>query len=205
MRYEIRSIGLWSTIKIWFPLNLIVGFGLGFLWVIIGLLANPLMLAAGMPGAEQIIPRGESAGMVLIWMGLISAFMHGVIGTILLVGLSVLYNIGARLIGGWEITLDPVDTPSAEAPPTVPLPTRSQERPSVPPIAVAPSSPDIPPPPPPVDGDRGPEHQGMPTAPSVSEVPGWTGAWPREETVSIPEPPEPPAPPDTHDKKDKSL
>ncbi|MBD3403213.1 hypothetical protein GF420_09990 [candidate division GN15 bacterium] len=183
MRYELRSISLWTTLKVGFFLNLVTGFGLGLFYAVFSTftisLTRELMPFGGMAGGQLM-----SADELLVFLPLLFAFGNAVFGTLFLWLVALVYNLLARLMGGLEFALKPDEE---SAPVARPQPAQSDPPPSTPAVApsaspVAPAqqappssesdSNDRPPPPPPVLGRRRePETTSQPTAPMPSETP----------------------------------
>lgn len=120
MKYEIRSIGLWSFVKISFFLNLALGFLFGILYAL--LLSFFVALSSRMPMLEQTQPQLQdiSPAVLMLIVPIMMAIFMAVFNTILgAIGI-LLYNFAARLIGGLEMTLSPVElapaSPSSYAP-----------------------------------------------------------------------------------------
>jgi hypothetical protein len=136
MKYEIRSVGLWSFIKQCFFLSLIVGFIVGIFYALFfGLMLNvssrfDLLRSTN----EDFASTSFGVLMVVIpfGMALVSCAFNTLLGVIAL----VCYNGLAKLIGGLELDLVPVAT---EAPAAI----------LARPIAGSASDSLIPPPPPP--------------------------------------------------------
>lgn len=102
MRYEIRSISVWTTIKVGFFLNLITGFGLGVGYAFFSMftlaLSSDLMGYA--LGFSVMTP-----GQMLLMLPPLFAFGNAFFGTLLLAFIALFYNLIARLLGGVEMVL----------------------------------------------------------------------------------------------------
>ncbi len=153
MRYELRSIGLWSFIKVSFFINLPFGFMLGLLYTV----TLPFMFA-GMGefglGGPVIDPDDFPFGVMLIVLPLMGALFAAVVltlGGVVLVGF---YNIIRRLIGGLELELEPetidlsVKSTGTQSNDTVQL----QADKPVSPVESTAKDTSKPPPPPPIEG-----------------------------------------------------
>jgi hypothetical protein len=120
MYFELKSVNVWTMIKIWFFLNLILGLGLGVFYTLFSVLT---MAAAGelLFLRVGIDPNQFSPGQMLVMLPIAFALGHAVFGTLLVAVLSVVYNISARLVGGlhFEMVSDDED-PESELPPEMP-------------------------------------------------------------------------------------
>ncbi|MDF1544792.1 MAG: DUF3566 domain-containing protein [bacterium] len=151
MKFEIKSIGIWSLIKVSFFLNLVMGFLMGVLTVVFLI---PMMALVsemgGFPGmANQDIQL--SFGAMLIIIPVVQSFTYAVFGTILVSLFAGLYNLIARLLGGIELSVaditiqlipDPNPAESFSSPVVAPAPP-PPSTPAPPPIE---PSPPVPPP-----------------------------------------------------------
>ena len=141
MKYELRSIGYWSVIKISFVVNLVVGFLVGIFLAIFMSLMMALMGSVGeltgMPFPQDEMP---SFGLLIIIYPLMLSLGGAVFNTILLLIIVFIYNIATKVMGGIEIELAEV----AVLQPTY-------EPSTTPPPHAYPPRPETPPPPPPVE------------------------------------------------------
>ena len=159
MRYELKSIGLWAFFRVAFFLNLALGFISGLVWIPFMLLA---MLVEPASSYDEFggMSGGDEFGLgVLLAVPFIFAIGFGVLYTIVGFVMVGLYNLVARLVGGFELVLEPVvvqPPPTAPAfvesrPPTGPPPTTSPPSPGratpPPPPSAQPATPPAPPPP----------------------------------------------------------
>lgn len=105
MKYEIRSIGLWSFVKLSFFLNLALGFIVGifyavFLGVVVSISSRMAILEQTNEELTQM-----SFGVMMVFIPIIMAFFMAVFNTIIgAIGVG-LYNFLARLMGGMEMDL----------------------------------------------------------------------------------------------------
>ena len=145
MRYEVKSIAIWPLIKVSFFLSMIVGFLFGLLYAIF--LSFIMTIASSIP----ILDTGElaledlSVGILLIVMPIVGAIAGAVFHTLLVVVLAGIYNLIARVVGGYEIRLKRVEEP-VPPPPARPVTAHTTATPPPPP------PPGAPPPPPPGGG-----------------------------------------------------
>lgn len=102
MKYEIKRIGVWSTIKVGF---LIWGL-IGFLFGIYMALMMPMLIS--MLGSLGPFPGDMDAltPVALIFLPFMYSFMAAVGGTIITVIVAGFYNLICRLIGGIELDLE---------------------------------------------------------------------------------------------------
>lgn len=152
MRYELKTIGIWAFIRVAFILNLLAGF-------VAGLFCIPFMalFMAAMETTAYMDEVGMGAddgtfGFLVVGLPVIISLGAAIVGTFFETIVIVLYNVIARLVGGLEVTLDPVAaTPQASnvhipappprpetPPPPPPPPTVTDippQRPSPPPVA----------------------------------------------------------------------
>jgi len=141
MRYEVKSLGAWAFVKVSFFLNLIIGFIFGLLYA--GFMGLVIAATSALPFEEvgQMPFDAEAIGpMFLVLLPIIFAVGGAIFHT--LFGLIIIgaYNLIAKLVGGLEMTLDPVEQVQ---------PVHTQ------PVQVAPPYQPPPPPPPPAT-DRPP-------------------------------------------------
>jgi hypothetical protein len=109
--YEVKRIGVFSVVKTLFLLGGFSGFVFGLLeWGMVNFIwwagqnapVQPGLF--GQPGAEELL--GDAIGVVgiiLPFIGAIGGAVSGVIGGFVLTGL---YNLGARIWGGFEVQLE---------------------------------------------------------------------------------------------------
>ena len=172
VRYEIKSLGIWAFVRVGFFLNLILGFIAGvFYSVLLGII---MLAGSALPGeySDQFYGAELSVGAgFLVILPFITAAVIAVVNTILGVICLGAYNLLARLVGGFELTLDPVPT-SASTATEIPSPTATPAPPQT--IGSAPPTPVV----------------GRPAPPSPAPGPALV-----EPAPSGPTPPEPPASP----------
>jgi hypothetical protein len=157
MRYELKSIGIWALIKVFFFFNLIVGFIAGIFY---GLLFSFFMaVMANIPFARSEMPDiNMPVGLTLVIMPFIFAIGAAVFHTLIFVILAFIYNLIAKLTGGMEFELNPVvEVTIPPAPPTTSY--------------TPPPPPSTPPPPPPASP---PQPMSPPPATQPPPSPGGT-------------------------------
>jgi len=139
MHYELRSIGIWPLIKVSFFLNGIIGFLYGLLNAF--LLSFLLSVSSAFPFPEVWVdPTDFSLGFLFIVFPVVACICAAVFLTILCVLFALIYNLIARLIGGYEFDLAAVRETATVQP---------VQRPITAQVSVAAPVP-APPPPPPV-------------------------------------------------------
>jgi len=153
MKFELRSIGYWSVVKVGFILNLVVGLCFGFIFALfVGGMMTIMSEFGGMSGMPMLEEDIPSVGVLIILYPFLFGFVGAVLNTIFALIAAFVYNMIARLVGGIEFELKqqemtPVATyqtspsqyaaqsPQAQAPPPPP-----------PPPSVEPLPPDVQPP-----------------------------------------------------------
>jgi hypothetical protein len=148
MKYEIKSLGLWAFIRVAFIVNLFAGF-------LAGLVAIPFMAVfiAAIQGYEYLesgayIPDDGVLGFLLVGIPLFYALGSAVMGTLFQTLVVLAYNLIARLVGGFEVNMEPLQQtgPTAQAP-VASAPTQPVHFPPPPPPPPPPTEPrpDLPP------------------------------------------------------------
>ena len=170
MRYELRSIGVWSFVRTSFFLHLVFGFILGLFYAaIFGLI---LAVASSLPMDSSSDFDPSTLGPVfIILLPIICSVACAVFGTLFTAIIVVVYNMIVRMAGGVEFELEPttldhvaVGYPAPASHTAIPVYTP----PPPPPAPMPPSGPafnppsaqpkyDWTPPPSPPDQPRGPE------------------------------------------------
>lgn len=159
MRYEIRSVGLFSAFKVLFVLNLVLGFVTGIIYAIF--FAFIFAVGAGAPFAAggMGLPTDVPVAAMFFILPIVFALGGAVFGTIFGLIAVLLYNLIAKLIGGFELNLRRTDVEEkqpahpAAASAQQPMPRRASAMP--------------PPPPPPAGGS---EEEGPPETSAPSEM-----------------------------------
>ena len=102
MKLEIKSIGIWSLIKISVFIHLIVGFIFGIFYAImLSVISSAGVLPLDIMGNEDITLLG-----MLIIVPIMFSIGGAVFGTIWVVICVFIYNLLAKLIGGLEINAE---------------------------------------------------------------------------------------------------
>ncbi len=148
MKFELKSIGYWSAIKVSFLVNLCLGLIMGFCFAIFSGLVLSLM--DGVYGAMGIsIPELESPpiALLIVLYPILFGFGGAVFNTMFVVVGVFVYNMVGKFIGGLELEMSemrlqamPAAQPSAYSPP----PAQQQPPPPPPPMQSLP--PDMAPP-----------------------------------------------------------
>jgi hypothetical protein len=104
MKYELKRVGIWSTIKIGF---LVWGL-LGFLSGIYMALMMPVFLSmlGSMGGSPFDLDVNALTPVALIFLPFFYSIMGAVAGSILTVTVAGFYNLVSRLLGGIEVDLE---------------------------------------------------------------------------------------------------
>ena len=163
MRYEIKSIGMWPFIKVSFFFNLVVGFIFGLLYALFAGFIMTIMsrFSEFQPGGFDFDLEPLPIGIMLVVLPVLFAIMGAVFYTIISVVLVSIYNLIARLVGGYELDLQLVGTGVPSMPRGQPLTGYTGAPSYVPPPATGPPSqstpPQAPPPPPPGSDDQRPD------------------------------------------------
>lgn len=190
MRYELKSIRIWSFTKVSFFVNLVVGFVLGLMYAMM----LPILLAGmsefGGFFGQSFDPSEVSIGVMLISMPIMGAMFAAVFHTLIGIVLIAMYNLVARLVGGLEMRFEPSETKPVSQ---VARPITAHTAPHKAPLAMAPRNDSAhvaatPPPPPPVPGvsPTSPEPVAPPEPDDLSKPS--TAPAPPEEIVSPPRP-----------------
>lgn len=148
MRYELKSIGVWSVIKISFFFNLIGGLIFGLIYgIMMSFMLAVMDQFPGLMGAG-IDPDDLSAGLLIVGFPVMFSVLGAIFGTLMSMILTGLYNVLARVIGGLEFNFAAIEP----AVPVQPQPYREEPvRPNQPTAMTPPPSPAyVPAPPPPV-------------------------------------------------------
>jgi hypothetical protein len=93
--YIVKSVSVWSVARI-----------MGLLYGCMGLIFAPLFLLFGLLGSIAGQGKGPFAGIFGIVLAIMMPIMYGVLGFISGAIGSLLYNVFAKLVGGFELDLD---------------------------------------------------------------------------------------------------
>jgi outer membrane biosynthesis protein TonB len=140
MRYELRSIGIWSFVKVAFFVNLVAGFVSGILYALFfGAMMAAMSQLPQFGGALEPM-SGVGTGVMLVLFPIMGAFSAAFFGTLFGLLFVVVYNLTAKLIGGLELNFQ-LERPETTLEPSRPQPESGTPQPP-------------PPPPPPEEGSR---------------------------------------------------
>ncbi|MCX6834727.1 MAG: hypothetical protein NTW07_06260 [candidate division Zixibacteria bacterium] len=109
MRYEIKSLGIWSFVKVSFFLHLVIGFVLGLFYAALLMMvfavasSAPLDEMGGLPFDLQAV-----GPLLMIILPIAMAVGGAVFGTLFGVLVVAAYNLIARMAGGVEFDFEPV-------------------------------------------------------------------------------------------------
>ena len=164
MRYELKSIRLWSFLKVAFFLNILVGFLTGFLFAFF---TASIISALGSMGELSPygfeLPQEFPLGFLFVLYPLMGAVACAIFLTLFELIVIGLYNAVAKITGGFELSLN---VAADQIPALQPIYAHTQMQSAVPPPPpVAPPTP-----PPPVDEPR-PESGFMATPQGPAENP----------------------------------
>jgi hypothetical protein len=108
----VKSVGVMSVAKI-----------MGLIYGCLGLVFMPLFLIVGLVGSMAGQQKSPFAGVLGIFLAILLPFVYGVLGFIMGAIGGLLYNLFARLVGGFELELEV--RPNALVPPypMIPPPT----------------------------------------------------------------------------------
>jgi hypothetical protein len=102
MKYEIKRIGVWSTIKVGFLIWGLIGFIFGvYMALMMPMLISFLGSLGTFPGDTDAL-----GSVALIFLPFMYSFMAAVGGTIITAIVAGFYNLICRLIGGIELDLE---------------------------------------------------------------------------------------------------
>lgn len=106
MRYELKTINFWSLVRVAFFLNIGLGFIIGLIYgFFFGLI---LAVLPDVPSYNYGYNPSEYSPVVFaFFMAVGGAFSGGFFGTLFWMLLGVMYNLTARVLGGFEFELQP--------------------------------------------------------------------------------------------------
>lgn len=108
----VKSVGVLSVAKI-----------LGLIYACIGLIVAPVFLAVGMMGSFLGQDKNPFAGMVGVTLALLIPVIYGAMGFIIGAIGALLYNLFAKLVGGFELELEARPQGLVAPYPLIPPPT----------------------------------------------------------------------------------
>ncbi|RKX29816.1 MAG: hypothetical protein DRP47_00690 [Candidatus Zixiibacteriota bacterium] len=145
MKIELRSISLWSFIKISVFVNLILGFIFGlfyavFLSMFMSLFAN----IGGLP-LQEFEDSGMSIAVIMIAVPIMFSLGAALFSTIWGIVCVLTYNLVTMLTGGLQINIDDISEPAIQEPLQQPMTAYTAQTPvtppSPPPATAAPPAP----------------------------------------------------------------
>ena len=114
--YVLKKVPLWPVIKISFVLFLILGIIIGIFYALLLSVSSFFASAfSGSLGGEFGFMKG--LGFILIPF---IAILYGIFGTIVVAIWAVVYNLIASIVGGIELTLEPIEQAFVAAAPPRP-------------------------------------------------------------------------------------
>lgn len=123
MNFELKRVDVWSVVKIVFFLDAVIGLLVGFFYTLVFSLVGGM---AGFLNGERALPMvGLFSGLVGFFMSFVLAIFYAVFGAVLTAILVGLYNLLARWLGGFRLSLaeeiypeeaHPIEPPSREEP-----------------------------------------------------------------------------------------
>jgi len=108
MRYEIKSLSVWSFVKVSFFLHLVIGFVFGLFYAAMLMMvfavasSAPIDEMAGLPFDLQAV-----GPLLMIILPIVMAVGGAVFGTLFGVVVIAAYNLIVRMVGGIEFDLEP--------------------------------------------------------------------------------------------------
>jgi hypothetical protein len=148
MKFEVKTIGYWSLIKISFVVNLIGGFVVGLgIALFMGLMITFTQRMTGIAGMPPLPEEMPSIGLLLVLYPFMISFGAAIFNTILYVIIAFIYNITARVLGGLEVELNEVKLQPVSYATSKPVRTQARRpEPPPPPPSVQPMPPEMRPP-----------------------------------------------------------
>jgi hypothetical protein len=108
----VKSVGALSVAKI-----------MGLIYACVGLIVAPVFLAVGMMGSLVGQDKNPFAGMVGVSLAVLIPFIYGAGGFIIGAIGALLYNLFAKLVGGFELELEARPQGVVAPYPLIPPPT----------------------------------------------------------------------------------
>ena len=117
MRYELKSIGVWSLVKISFFLNLVFGAIVGLVYAMFLGLFFSIADSSLVADEWGFDPSEMSVGILLIVFPIIFGIMAAFFQTLIVTVIAGLYNLFTRLTGGLILNLESVEIHPLKATP----------------------------------------------------------------------------------------
>jgi len=108
----VKSVGVLSVAKI-----------MGLIYACIGLIFAPVFLVVGMMGSLMGQDKNPFAGMAGVVLAVLIPFIYGAMGFIIGAIGALLYNLLAKLVGGFELELEARAQAVVAPYPLIPPPT----------------------------------------------------------------------------------
>lgn len=105
MRVEVRSIAIWPFVRTAFLINVVVAFIMGLFYALFLAAFLPLLQGLQMDSDLPMPDVAPVAGALLIFIPFLLAVFGGIFYTLLELVLVAIYNLFARLAGGFEFDL----------------------------------------------------------------------------------------------------
>lgn len=137
MRYELKTIGLWSLLKVSFFLNLVFGFVVGLVYAF--MFSVMIAISGFIPLEDLGVDTSElSLGFLFVGLPIVFSIGSAVFSTLICVFGAVVYNLIARLIGGLEFDLTPVNQTASIQPVSRPIMAQTAAPSQGPPMTATP-------------------------------------------------------------------
>jgi len=114
VNFELKRVDVWSVVKIVFFLDAVIGLLVGFFYTLVFSLVGGM---AGLLSGERALPMmGLFSGLVGFFMSFVLAIFYAVLGAVFTVILVGLYNLLAKWLGGFRLSLVEEVRPAGEHP-----------------------------------------------------------------------------------------
>ena len=114
MKYELRSIGFWSFVKIAFVVNFIAGIIAGFFLIPFGFIVAVAWELGNLYDPGGYADEGSPMAGLVSLIPIVSAFGAAVVGTFFQSIVVLVYNMLASPLGGLHLNLQPLAEESPE-------------------------------------------------------------------------------------------